>query len=414
MKTQKVVIAVFIVLYLGFQDIAVSSPTEAGNNKFSFGLHGASFISYTDIKQSSFFNSASDALTFGGGLNLNYHVSPVFSFQWRFLYAELEGLDKNLKFESMMLQGSMNARVSLNTLFAPLNSSNQWMNVYGLVGAGILMHRSNLFNYETGELERYAYEGKEGVGKDDFHSAFFVPFGLGVNFKISDRVDIGLESTFNFVMSDELDAYPVSNSRKDMFNYTGIGLTFRLGKNTKSMDWAQPRQAMHPGDSRPVDALNGRVSALEAELRLINEKDESELVDMKNDIKELFEGHEDLKLQNVQLYGALEDIAQQLIVLEARDQQVVEAPKVPERPTVDQFYSVQIMAQRVDVPIHEVRSYLRIGFDIEKIFVDGWYKYCSGRFNDLEDAKLHMQRLWEQGVRDAFIVKYSNGKLTPR
>ena len=405
----------FVSLLLGMTAIFLIiqlNATENNYNKFSFGLHGGAITSFTDIKENSVLPDA-DELAFGGGLMFNYHITPAFTLQSSFLYGEAKGISTsdNLRFEAELIHGALTANVSINKLLAPESKSNDWMNIYGFAGAGLLFYTSEKRDLTTGALLRYPYAGDEA---GEYHNAFIMPFGMGINFRLVDRLDIGLKSSFFLAMIDELDAHVVDDSRKDMYNYTSLGLTFRFGSNTNSMDWSRPRHTMYPGDSRPVDALNGRVSALEEELRLIKEMDESELVDIKNDIKELFEGHEDLKQQNVQLYGALEDIAQQLIELEAREPQVVEVPRAPERPTVEQFYSVQIMAQRVDVPIHEVRSYLRIGFDIEKMFVDGWYKYYSGRFNDLEDAKLHMQRLWGQGVRDAFIVKYTNGRLTPR
>ncbi len=412
MKAQKVIIAVFIVLCLGFQNVAVSSAADAGNNKFSFGLHGATFISYTDIKHSSFFNSASDALTFGGGLNFNYHASPALTLQWRFMYAELEGLHENinLKFESEMFQGSMNARVSLNTLFAPLSPSNQWMNIYGFVGAGMLMHRSNLLNYQTGELIRYAYEGKDGVGENDLHSAFYVPFGLGVNFRLSDRVDIGLESTFNYVASDELDAAPVPGSRKDMYNYTGIGLTFRLGRNTNSMDWAPASRVMYPGDFQRIEEVESNLASVEERQVQLEVDHAADIIELKEDMNAYSLEQSRMGQRISQLGDALEDLSDQFHkheeVREDKEQQFIEEPRG--------FFSVQVMAQKQDISIEEATRYLNIDHEINKVYVNGWHKYYSGRFDNKHDAIMHMRSLWDQGIKDAFVVEYKDGRLTPR
>ncbi len=411
----------FISLFWAMTTIFLCSQlyaTENDYNKFSFGLHGGAITSFTDIKQNSFFPDA-DELAFGGGLMFNYHITPAFTLQTSFLYGEAKGISTSLdkKFEAELFHGAMTANVSFNRLLAPESPRNAWMNIYGFGGAGLLFFASEKRELSTGNLLRYPYNELEA---GNYHDAFIIPFGFGANFKVAERVDIGVKSTFFLAMVDELDALVVDDSRKDMYNYTSLGITLRLGGNTNSMDWSQPRHTMYPGDYRPVDALTGRVSNLEEELKLIKDTQESVLDETKKDILELTEGQKELLRQNVQLYGALEDVAHQLIELETREPQVVEVPVEVDRPPVvdevrhDEFYTVQIMAQKHDISIAEVRSYLKIDFDIEKVFVDGWHKYYSGRFGDLEAAKLHMQRLWGQGVRDAFIVHYSNGTLTPR
>lgn len=391
--------------------------TENDYNKFSFGLHGGAITSFTDIKENSFFPDA-DELAFGGGLFFNYHITPAFTLQTSFLYGEAKGINSDIDrmFEAELIHGAVTANVSFSRLLAPESPRTDWLNIYGFGGAGLLFFASEQRELSTGNLVRYAY-GEPEPGT--YHDAFIIPFGFGANFKVAERVDIGIKSTFFLAMVDELDALVVDDSRKDMYNYTSLGITLRLGGNTNSMDWSKPRHTMYPGDNRPVDALTGRVSNLEEELKLIKETQESVLDEAKQDILELSEGQKELLRQNVQLYGALEDVAHQLIELETREPQVIEMPVEVHRPVVDdvrhdEFYTVQVMAQRFEISIEEVRSYLKIGFDIEKMFVDGWYKYYSGRFRDLEDAKLHMQRLWGQGVRDAFIVQYRNGTLTPR
>ncbi|MFO7873027.1 MAG: hypothetical protein R6U62_00915, partial [Bacteroidales bacterium] len=80
----------------------------------------------------------------------------------------------------------------------------------------------------------------------------------------------------------------------------------------------------------------------------------------------------------------------------------------------EEFFSVQVMAHREDISIEEARKALGVNIDLEKHHVDGWYKYISGRFETLEAAKLHMQRIWGQGIKDAFIVKYDEGLIYPR
>ncbi len=54
-------------------------------NRFSWGLHGGLYSGFTDVKRYDFV-PAKKELTLGGGLALNYHVSPALTFQSVFSY----------------------------------------------------------------------------------------------------------------------------------------------------------------------------------------------------------------------------------------------------------------------------------------------------------------------------------------
>jgi hypothetical protein len=411
LKTKNLIFAFLSLIAIGFAGASELSADENNTayNKFSFTLHGGALISYTDVNPRSFFNSASDGLTIGGGAGLNYHISPALSLQGRFLYGQLEGMQEksNLQFQADIYEASINARISLNTLFNPLSSSNQWLNFYTTLGAGMLMHETELIDTQTGNVIRWPYQERDDVSLGDIHSAFVIPFGLGLNFNVSERIDIGIESTMGYVFTDELDARVVTGSRKDMYNYTSIGLTFRLGKNTRSQDWAPANVIMYPGDREKLIALNDQVTSAETNI----DATASEVDQVKSDVERLSAGQTEINKQNAQIYGALEDLAERLLSYEAIIEQETEKP-TEQQP--DSFFTVQLMAHKEDISIEEVRTNLKTDLVIEKIFVDGWYKFYSGRYNNLEDAKLHMMRIWGQGIKDAFIVEYENGTLTPR
>lgn len=410
LKTKRLITAILIVALTLTVGLSRVSASDESFGKFSISLHGAAFISYTDVRESSFLNSASDALTFGGGLRLNHHLSPAVTLQYRFMYAGLEGIDESsdIKFESDIIEASFNVRVSLNTLLTPQSQSNRWMNLYAFAGSGFLMHRSTLFHKETGDVIRYAYQGKEGVSRDDMHSAFVIPAGLGINFRVSDRMDIGLETSFNFAMTDELDALVVSGSRKDMYNYTGVGLTFRLGRNTNSIDWAPPHTVMYPGDVGRLDNLDQQIALTETEIESIKETTSQDITEVRSELSGVSGSQDESNRRISQLHGNVEGLTEQLVHMEAQLKQLMEEQKA------ERFFSVQVMAQTDEISTEDAKTLLKIPFELEMVYHDGWYKYYSGRFNDLEDAKLHMQRIWGQGVKDAFIVVYEDGKLTPR
>ncbi len=375
-------------------------------NKFSFGISGGVLTTFMDVKEEPFLPD-SEEITYGGRLMLNYHMSPVLTMQTNFLYGELKGMDteNNLTFETDLMEATLNARVSLNTLLHPASRLNQSVNLYGFIGAGVLGYRSRLFeNNFTAPVSFYGYEN-DGVTKDDLQFELAVPFGLGINFKVAERLDIGVETGFRYTSSDRLDAMPVTGSRKDIYNFTSVGLTFRLGRNTNSTDWAPPREAMFPGDLKRVEQLADRTEKLEDDLHALGEAHGADVDILRKELEGLVEKQTDLGTRTAQLFGAIDDLTEHVVRLETQMEEEV---------TPEVFYSVQVMAVLEELSVAEAQSYLRLNKDLERFHINGWYKFISGRFHNLEDAILQMQRIWGRGVKDAFVVKYEDGTLRPR
>ncbi len=384
-------------------------------NKFSFGFHGGVLTGFTDIKENNFFPD-SDEITYGGGMFFNYHWSPVLTLQTNFLYGELKGIDtnQNWEFETEMLEATLMARLSLNTLLRPHATANQKVNFYATLGAGAVAYRSQWF--EDGNLENfYGYED-DGFTSDDPEIELSIPVGLGVNFRIAERFDLGIESGFRFTSSNRLDGRPIVGSERDLYNYTRVGITFRLGPNTNSMDWAPPSQVMYPGDVTRMDEMDRRLDTVTEDvddLREAHELREEAIQEIEEDIQQIIvrldgmsEETAEVTQRTVQLFGAIEDVSQEFYRLQE------EVEKLQEEP--DHFYAVQVMALKEEMPVEEARKHLGITQDVRVYHINGWYKYVSGQYKNLEDAILHMQRVWGQGVRDAFVVEYRDGVLSPR
>jgi len=393
----------FVALSAGY--VRANGPGHGNSNpynKFSFGLGGGMFTSLTDVKELPLLPDP-DEITYGGRLTLNVHLSPVLTLQGNVLYGGLKGIEteNNLEFETDLIESTLNMRISLNSLFVPASRVNQSVNLYAFIGAGVLTYRSRLLQGGV-PIRYYGYEDG-GQTPDGLLPEFVAPYGMGVNFRLSERLDLGIETGFRYTSSDRLDAWPVTGSRHDMYNFTSVGLTFRFGKNTNSMDWAPMDRAMYPGDVDRLDALGHDLVNLEEGLAGVQTQHDTDVETVHRDVRQLTQKQEELNRRSEQVFRALEDITQQMIELEAK----IDAQ--PER-----YYSVQVMALREELSLADARSYLGINKDLEMVYADGWYKYYSGRYHNLEDAILKMQRLWGQGVRDAFVVKCEDGVFRPR
>ncbi len=397
----------FLLVLFATATWAEENNNEAGNdfNRFSFGLHGGVITGFTDVKENNFFPD-SDEITYGGGLFFNYHWSPVLTLQTNFLYGEMKGIDssENWEFETDLFEATLNARLSLNALLRPQASANQNVNFYLTLGAGAIAYRSQL--YEDGNLINfYGYED-DGFTSDDPEIELTIPFGLGINFKISERFDLGIESGFRYTSSNRLDGRPILGSDRDMYNYTRVGITFRLGPNTNSMDWAPPSQVMYPGDVARMDELERRLDTLALDVDDLQEAHDKDMEDIMVRLDNMSDRKAEIMQRTVQLFAAIDDVSHEFYRLQGEVESLKEGP--------DQFYSVQVMALKEEMAVDKARKHLGITHEVEVYHINGWYKYISGQYGNLEDAILHMQRIWGQGVRDAFVVKYKDGILYPR
>ncbi len=370
---------------------------ELTYNRFSFGFSGGLMTPFTDVKENEILPH-SDEMAWGGEFRLNYHMSPLFTLQANFLYGQLTGVDQeeNLRFDSDIMEFGLNARISVNKLFAPHRSSNEWFNFYAMLGAGIVGYETELMEYSSGNI----------LNTQDLSHHLVIPFGLGMNFRVSDRIDIGLESSMRYINSDRLDLTEVVGSSRDLYNYTGIGITIRLGRNTRSMDWAPPSQVLYPGDPSRLERLAERARSNEQKISALEQKHDEDIASLREEVASVTDGQAELGQRTTEVFGAFEDLSRQVIMIENRLDELEREP--------DTFYSVQVMALKEDLSIEEAQKYLGINTQMEKLHINGWYKYISGRYHNLEDAILQMQRIWGQGVRDAFVVKYEDGVLRPR
>ncbi len=96
-----------------------------------------------------------------------------------------------------------------------------------------------------------------------------IPVGVGVKFRLTDKVAFNLGYTATFVDGDNLDGVNGGYPTKDKFSYGYGGFEFALGGKSKpNLDWVNPVAMLYDElkDSTlriTVDSLKGKVSAVE-------------------------------------------------------------------------------------------------------------------------------------------------------
>ncbi|MXV50021.1 OmpA family protein [Pedobacter sp. HMF7647] len=122
--------------------------------------------------------------------------------------------------------------------------------------------------FNTGQV--YDYKDRAGDdGDNKYIHEQFIPVGVGIKFKLSDRVNFDLGYNMYFLDGDNLDGIKADHPTKDKYSYGYGGLEFSLGSSAKpNLDWVNPVALMYdelkdPTLRQEVEALKGRVSTLE-------------------------------------------------------------------------------------------------------------------------------------------------------
>ncbi len=294
------------------------------------------------------------------------------------------------------------ARVSFNKLIAPSLSMNSNFNIFGVVGVGTIGFRTKKMTFETGEIVSTIGYSPDGMDKESREFDLTIPFGLGVDYKISDRVSIGLTSAFRYVHSDRLDARVSPTAAKDMYNYTFFGLTYSIGGYSRSRDWAPLPRMLYPEEYERLSNLAGQAGDLRRQVISLEEE------------KRIREALIDEKQRRIQ---ALESQRNQLTgeVSQLKDSLEQVAERGPGRTAdpvdLDEYFSVQVLSTASDLNVDEVRGYFGINQRLKKIQSNGLNKYLMGTFETRDEAESQRENLRSQGIRNATVVRVKDGRI---
>lgn len=132
---------------------------------------------------------------------------------------------------------------------------------------------------------------KDMAGPDKNHTyvhELIIPIGVGIKFRLSDKVAFNLGYTATFVDGDNLDGVDRAYPTKDKFSYGYGGFEFGLGGKSKpNLDWVNPAAMMYDELKDPslritVDSLKGKVG--DVETGIMNLKKDSDGDGVRDDL----------------------------------------------------------------------------------------------------------------------------------
>lgn len=248
------VLMLALVFLLPVVIVAQNANREEGSDKLYYqwylNLNGGITQGYGDILEGNWQGDmlTGESVSFSGGLRLGKHISPVFGIYGSYFTGGLKGQSgkdtKNLRYETDFNEFLLGTTVSFSNLIGGYKP--RLVNIYGTTGIGMISFDAYAYDRTTGDLKQEGYPNTTETT---------IPVGGGIDFRLSNRWDINLETTFRVIDGDKLDGYE-SGENTDAFFYTSVGLGYSFWRpraGAKMQIETEPAVLALQGDSIPVE-----------------------------------------------------------------------------------------------------------------------------------------------------------------
>ncbi|WP_149239814.1 OmpA family protein [Dyadobacter sp. 32] len=272
MKKKNFYIALFC-LSLFSLSVSAQNRTYDGPNKmntWSITGYGGITKFFGDIKEYDFKLGEKEKLTGAWGISINKQLSPIFGIQLTGFNGSLAGSKMGVtgvdpRFPDVIntydvyfkspsfVQATIDGTVNLNRLLFGHNKLRHWK-IDAHAGAGIMYFHTDLYDMRTDALllKTNTAGSSKTAGTWERNGSTYtrewvVPAGLAIHYELSPRFDIGIDFTYNHVMTEKLDltvgdmtnyasqhgiwGFVKGDSKQDRWGSAMIALTYKLGKN---------------------------------------------------------------------------------------------------------------------------------------------------------------------------------------
>lgn len=351
---------------------------EKGQNEFrphfQVGINGGTSLFFGDIKQYKFWPELSgiNELRFAGGLNFNFQVTPAFAIRLHGIYGNLAGMRKewDVYFKSDYVETGINTVFNFSNIFGKVRN-DRLLNVYGTIGIGLIQYNTIVKSYyENTKIGSVGYGSGSGIGGRTLQGIML--YGLGLDFRLNERLNLQLETTNRVMDSDMLDGratgYPL-----DFYNYTSVGITYKFGflkKKEVISESPEEETAVYYEPEKKEDTA----SAVKEEVPV-----EEETIVTTDTLTE-------------QLPSYPVEQIEELPGLEYRVQ------------ILARFHgpiSLKFISETYSIPVYELKEDTYQGHEI----------YTVGSYNTYQEARQKRDELRSLfGITDAFVVAFDKGK----
>ncbi len=377
-------VVLFVILFV-FSSTFVSSQTYNKANSFKsywqINVNGGTSLFFGDIKQYQYWpvSNNENEWRLGAGIQINRQLSPVFGLRGQALYGQLSGTRRewNRYFESDYIEFNLNTTISVRNIISRYNSSQFW-DAYFIVGIGITNYNTRVFDLTTKNIvKELGYGNGSSFGGRTLEG--IMTGGLGLDFRLNNKLNINLETANRIMNSDHMDGV-VSGFVYDIYNYTSIGISYKFGvKNTKKKSEKYSYFAPKDKDIKEAEYDYHNTNPIEPPQvdALVIEPTEAV---QPNEIEAII----------------IEEAP--VIVVAPRETGI--KYRVQIRAKYGNAISIQHLSTIYNIPVKQIK---------ENIY-HGYYIYTIGSFATYEQASIKRNNLRRNnGIFDAFVVIFKDG-----
>jgi hypothetical protein len=165
-----------------------------------------------------------------GGI-LTKHFSRKFGVSGMLMYGSLKGENNSgQSFEASFVEYNIHARTNFINLFSPDNISK--FGIEGYAGIGQFLFQTTKWDTRENEVQ----ESVHSTGIPEF--VYF--FGLGMSYKVSDKIGITMDMAMRQAQNDKLDDFN-KNDNNDYYSYLNMGVTYYIESFKKSKSYGKGR-----------------------------------------------------------------------------------------------------------------------------------------------------------------------------
>ena len=223
-------VAIILLLLLGRKTTYSQSSQDY---KWYIAAHGGAAQLYGDIQNEEYpFTKFPDETELGYGIRFGRSISPAFGAHLHFTNGKFKGVKTSgdQAFASEFTDVHLAFQVNLLNLF--FENKNRLVSPYLFAGAGLIWFRSEAWIASTGEIIGDAgYTNEPERSKSSREMGMMVPAGFGLDFRLTDRWYVNLESGLRLTNTDLLDGVE-KGSQKDAYFYSALGVNYYFGSKS--------------------------------------------------------------------------------------------------------------------------------------------------------------------------------------
>ncbi len=367
-----------------------------------FNVNAGTSLFFGDIKQYRIapVSSNENEWRFGVGTMLGMQISPIFGVRGQFLYGNLAGTRRewNVFFESNYIEFNLNGTIGLRNIFQQYKYNQVW-NAYLLMGIGLTNFNTEVKDLQTKQVIKSVGNGSgKSFGGRTLQG--MLVGGIGLDFRISNRINVNLETANRILNTDELDGR-TSGFKYDVYNYTSFGISYKFGGNSARAprvkeEYSYFEKKKRIGDIETADYDYNPykpISPPEVDVLTITP------VVITTGGEPTKPPGEEKVVKEVQIIPVMPEGE----VVEVVEEVVVTALeyRVQIRAKYGKKISIQFLSNTYNIPASDIREDTYNGF----------YIYSVGSFSTYDQAREKRNQIrTRNGISDAFVVAFRNGQ----